>query len=108
MEIVIGEFLAGDPAHHRGGVEDGVPGHFPGRFVEAYGAFAFFVGREGHRLDFNDGAKVTGDAEAEDMAHFRLVGGLFGDVLIEAAHLRHFIDVGFFDGDGATFAALAL
>ena len=59
------------------------------------------MGGERHGLDLDDGAEVAGDAEAEDVADFRLLRGTVLDVLIEAADLRDFVNVVLPDDDEA-------
>ena len=64
--------------------------------------------RKRHRFDLDDRTDVAGNAQPKNMPHLGAVGGLFRDVLIKAAHLRHLVNIGFLDRDRPRRAALTL
>ena len=108
MKIIIGEFLPRDAAHDRRGVKHGIARHLARRFIKAHRSLARLMGGKGHRLDLNDRTDVAGNAQPKNMPHFGAVGGLFRDVLIKAAHLRHLVNIGFLDRNRPRRAALTL
>ena len=93
MEIEAAQLFACEGAENRGRVEHAILGHAACRIVEAHLALARLPAGEGHRFNFQDGAHIAADAQAQNAPHFFAGRSLGGNVRAEPGRLDHFLHV---------------